>query len=73
MTLYEFIIGWTLISFFLTIACMSDGPESFENVPTTWLIMVACVPGFIIILGLTLGFLILASPFLLLNFLWQQR
>lgn len=63
----------TFASFLLTIACMADGPESFENVPTTWVIIICCIPGGIMLILITLFFIIIASPFTYMNYLWRNR
>ena len=63
----------TLISFLLALACMADGPESFENKPTTWLLSLFCIPGGLVILALATGVTIIISPFLFIDWAWEKR
>lgn len=68
----ELLILWSGISFFTAIACGADGLDSYENKPSTWLLILFCIPGVVIWIGIGLFICVLISPFWLIDKAWKK-
>lgn len=72
----EEIGAWIILycgfSLFWAMATLADGVETMDNKPTTWLTIIAGVPGFIIIGAFGLLLAAVHAPFWYLDSLWEK-